>query len=180
LETLRAGEEVLPVTYDPVLVVGSVLVAIMAAFTGLHLTSGLAALKGAERKREIAKAAIALGGGIWSMHFIGMLAVSVPVTITYDALPTLGSVLIAILVTGFGLMALHSGRELRARIPIAGALVGLGIVSMHYVGMSAISGNCVVTYEPAGFLIATAIAIGTSTAALKLAYKSRALWATLL
>jgi diguanylate cyclase len=171
---------VLPVSYDPVLVTASILVAMMAAFMGLHLSSGLGTLAPGRRKQEIAKAAVALGGGIWSMHFIGMLAVSVPATIRYDALPTLGSVLIAILVTGFGLLVLHFGQAVRWKLPVAGSLVGLGIVAMHYVGMSAISGNCIVTYRPAGFGIATLIAIFTSIAALRLAYEKQALWAKLL
>ena len=63
------------VTYDPLMVGASVLVAILAAFTGLRLASGLRFLDTAQRKVQIVKAAIALGGGIWSMHFVGMLAV---------------------------------------------------------------------------------------------------------
>ena len=165
----------LPVSYDPVLVAASVLVAIMASFTGLRLASGLSQLDTATRKREIAKAAVALGGGIWSMHFVGMLAVQVPASISYDALATLSSVLVAILVVGLGLMVLHFGRRTRQRIAIAGVLTGLGIVSMHYIGMSAIGGNCVVSFEPFGYIASTLIAIGTSTAALWLAYHRRTL-----
>jgi NO-binding membrane sensor protein with MHYT domain len=168
----------LNVAYDPLLVLSSVLVAIMAAFTGLRLTNGLAALTPSERKRSIAEAAVALGGGIWSMHFIGMLAVSFPITIGYAALPTLGSVLIAILVTGLGLLILHYGMRTQARIVAAGMLTGLGIVSMHYLGMSAISGNCIVSYNPTGVLLATAIAIASSILALELAYRRRTLVAT--
>ena len=161
------------VSYDPVLVVASVLVAIMAAYTGLRLASGLSQLDAATRKQEIAKAATALGGGIWSMHFIGMLAVQIPVPIRYDALATLGSVLVAILVTGLGLLVLHSGPRTALRICLAGTLTGLGIVSMHYIGMSAIGGNCIVVYEPGGYVISTAIAIAASIAALWLAYSRR-------
>ena len=165
----------LTVSYDPVLVVASVMVAIMASFTGLRLASGLSQLESKTRKQEIAKAAMALGGGIWSMHFIGMLAVQIPVSIRYDALATLGSVLVAVLVTGLGLLVLHFGRRTRKRIGLAGVLTGLGIVSMHYIGMSAIGGNCIVTYEPAGYVISTTIAIAASTAALWLAYSRRTL-----
>ncbi|MGI9483205.1 MAG: MHYT domain-containing protein [Hyphomicrobiales bacterium] len=163
----------LPVTYDLLLVCASILVAIMASFTGLRLASGLSALPPQDRKREIAKAAVALGGGIWSMHFVGMLAVSVPVTIQYDALPTLGSVLIAILITGSALAFLHFGERTWKKMLVAGVLMGLGIVTMHYVGMSAISGNCAVDFEIAGYVISTAIAIASSTAALWLAYQRR-------
>ena len=161
------------VSYDPLLVIASVLVAIMAAYTGLRLASGLSQLDAPTRKQEIAKAATALGGGIWSMHFIGMLAVQIPVPIRYDALATLGSVLVAILVTGLGLLVLHSGPRTRLRICLAGSLTGLGIVSMHYIGMSAIGGNCIVVYEPVGYVISTAIAIAASIAALWLAYSRR-------
>ena len=125
----------LVVSYDWVLVVASVLVAILASFTGLRLASGLRNLAPAERKPQIAKAAVALGGGIWSMHFIGMLAVRLPVAIEYDALATLGSALVAILITGIGLGLLHFGERTERRIVYAGVAMGLGIVLMHYIGM---------------------------------------------
>ncbi len=165
----------LTVAYDPLLVLVSVLVAIMAAFTGLRLASGLSQLDPADRRPRIAQAAIALGGGIWSMHFIGMLAMRLPVAVSYDALPTLASVLIAILVTGIGLIILHFGPRNQTRIVAAGTLTGLGIVSMHYVGMSAISGNSMVTYAPAGVVLSTMIGIGASILALELAYRRRTL-----
>jgi len=165
----------LVVSYDPLLVLASIMVAIMASFTGLRLASGLRAVDVDARKVHIARAALALGGGIWSMHFVGMLAVRVPATIEYDALFTLGSVLIAILITGVGLAILHFGQRTRRKIALAGVLVGLGIVSMHYVGMSAIRGNCIVTYAPQGFVISTGIAVSASTFALWLAYRRRTL-----
>ncbi|WP_436636886.1 MHYT domain-containing protein [Microbaculum sp. FT89] len=161
------------VTYDPALVIASVLVAIMGAFTGLRLTSGLRHLDPAARRPRIAEAAVALGGSIWSMHFVGMLAVSIPLTISYSALPTLLSALVAILVVGVGLIALHFGARTQDRILIAGTLTGLGIVSMHYIGMTAITGNCVIAYKPIGLVLSTAIGIGSSILALELAYRRR-------
>jgi len=165
----------MPVTYDPIMVGASVLVAIMASFTGLRLASGLRLMDARARKVQIAKAAIALGGGIWSMHFVGMLAVQLPVTISYDALFTLGSVLIAILITGLGLYLMHVGQRTLAKTAAAGCLTGLGIVSMHYVGMEAIRGNCIVAYVPAGFVVSSLIAVGASICALALAYQKRTL-----
>ena len=165
----------LVVSYDPLLVAASILVAIMASFTGLRLVSGLRAIDAGVRKMHVARAALALGGGIWSMHFVGMLAVRIPARIEYDALLTLGSVLIAILITGVGLANLHFGERTRRKIALSGVLIGLGIVSMHYVGMSAIRGNCIVTYAPEGFVISTGIAVGASTFALGLAYRRRSL-----
>ncbi|MEM7428043.1 MAG: MHYT domain-containing protein [Pseudomonadota bacterium] len=165
----------LVVSYDWVLVGASVVVAILASFTGLRLASGLRVLAPAARKPQIAKAAIALGGGIWSMHFIGMLAVRLPVAIEYDALATLGSALVAILITGIGLGLLHFGERTERRIVYAGIAMGLGIVLMHYIGMSAIRGNCVVSYSTAGIFLASAVGILASIGALWLAYKKRSL-----
>jgi NO-binding membrane sensor protein with MHYT domain len=170
----------LSVAYDPVLVVASILVAIMASFTGLHLTAGIGALDPAARRGAIAKAAVALGSGIWSMHFIGMLAVELPTVIVYDALPTLISVLLAILVVGLGLILLHFGVRTRLRIAAAGLLTGLGIAGMHYVGMTAVRGNCVISYAPGGILLAIAIAIAASILALELAYRRRTFGLTML
>ena len=128
-------------SHSPLLVAASVLVAILASFTGLRIASGLRALPPPARKKEIAKAAVALGGGIWAMHFIAMLSMRMSPELTYAALPTLGSVLVAILITGVGLLILHCSERTTRKIGLAGVLMGLGIVSMHYLGMTAIGGK---------------------------------------
>lgn len=161
-------------SHSLLLVAASVLVAMLASFTGLRIASGLRALEPANRKREIAKAAIALGGGIWSMHFVAMLSMRVSRELTYAALPTLGSVLVAILITGLALLILHCSERTPRKIGLAGVLMGLGIVSMHYLGMAAIGGKAV-AYETAGFFLSSGIAIAASVCALWLAYKRRAL-----
>ncbi|MEZ5934107.1 MAG: MHYT domain-containing protein [Alphaproteobacteria bacterium] len=170
----------LTVTYDPILIIASVLIAIMASFTGLRLMAGIGGLGLQARRVAIAKAAVALGSGIWSMHFVGMLAVKLPVVLVYDALPTLLSALIAILVVGVGLLLLHFGVRTRMRIAVAGLLTGIGIVSMHYIGMAAVRGNCIVSYDPIGVLLATGIAVLASILALELAYHRRTLGLTLI
>ncbi len=157
-------------TYDPWMVAASVVIAIMASFTGLRLASGLRALPPGRRKLQIAKAAFALGAGIWSMHFVAMLAVRLPIAIGYDAFHTLSSVLISILITGLGLALMFLGDRSLMRTIEAGTLTGLGIVSMHYVGMAAVSGYCAVSYVPTGFFLSSAIAILFSICALRLAY----------
>jgi NO-binding membrane sensor protein with MHYT domain len=170
----------LTVSYDPILVAVSVAVAIAASFTGLQLTAGINALAPAARKAVIAKAAIALGTGIWSMHFVGMLAVRLPIVIGYDALPTLRSALLAILVVGLGLILLHFGVRTQRRIVAAGCLTGLGIALMHYVGMAAVRGNCIIAYEVKGVALAIAIAVIASILALEFAYRRRTLGLTAL
>ncbi len=163
----------LEVVYSPLLVFGSLAVAIMGAFTALRLTSNLRNLDLTKRKVRVAQGALALGTGIWSMHFIGMLAVEMPITINYDPVRTLASALIAVLVVGVALLSLHFGIRTKARIYIAGTLMGLGIVGMHYLGMSAISSNSIITYSPIGVLLAIATGIASSIAAIELAYGNR-------
>ncbi|MFD2205361.1 MHYT domain-containing protein [Kiloniella antarctica] len=165
----------LEVAYSPLLILGSLAVAIMGAFTALRLTSNLRHLDASKRKVRVTQGALALGTGIWSMHFTGMLAVELPITISYDPLRTLASALIAVLVVGVALLSLHFGVRTKTRIAIAGTLTGLGIVGMHYLGMSALSANCIVTYSPTGIVMAIAIGIASSIAAIELAYGNRSL-----
>jgi len=165
----------LEVTYSPLLVLCSLAVAIMASFAALRLTSNLRHLSPKVRKIRVTQGALALGVGIWSMHFIGMLAVTLPIAISYDPLPTLASALIAILVVGMAFLSLHFGLRSRSRIVFAGTLTGLGIVGMHYLGMSAISANCIVTYSPLGVVLAIGVGIASSIAAVELAYGNRSL-----
>jgi NO-binding membrane sensor protein with MHYT domain len=162
-------------SYDPMMVAASVLVAIMASFTGLRLAGDLSALPVPARRWRIAEAACALGGGIWSMHFVGMLALRLPVSISYDALHTLCSVLVSILITGLGLSFVHTGTRTLWRTAVSGTLIGLGIVTMHYIGMRAIGGNCLVEYGPAGILLSSGIAILSSIAVVQIAYRRRTL-----
>jgi NO-binding membrane sensor protein with MHYT domain len=157
------------------MVAASVLVAIMASFTGLRLAGDLSALPVPARRWRIAEAACALGGGIWSMHFVGMLALRLPVSISYDALHTLCSVLVSILITGLGLSFVHTGTRTLWRTAVSGTLIGLGIVTMHYIGMRAIGGNCLVEYGPAGILLSSGIAILSSIAVVQIAYRRRTL-----
>jgi NO-binding membrane sensor protein with MHYT domain len=162
-------------SYDPMMVVASVLVAIMASFTGLRLAGDLSALPAPARRLRIAEAACALGGGIWSMHFVAMLALRLPVSISYDALSTLSSVLVSILITGLGLSFVHMGERKLWRTVVSGTLIGLGIVTMHYIGMRAIGGNCLVEYGPEGILLSSGIAILSSIAVVQIAYRRRTL-----
>lgn len=170
--------DMVEVHYSPVLVGASVLVAIMAAFTCLRLTSRLRNCTVTRRKVRIAEASIALGGGIWSMHFIGMLAVTLPFVVTYDPLLTLSSMLLAILITGCGLLLLHFGERTTTRILLAGTLTGIGIAAMHYTGMAAISANCIVDYQPLGIALSVLISIAASTLAMWLAYSTRTILRT--
>jgi uncharacterized membrane protein len=111
-----------------------------------------------------------MGGGIWSMHFIGMLAYSFPIRMSYDLGLTLLSLLVAITVSAFALRIVTRATVRIARILTGGLLMGLGVCSMHYMGMHAVQMNPAIHYDPAGFAASIAIAIVASIAALWLAF----------
>lgn len=161
------------VQYDPLLVLLSIAVAIMGSFTGLALTSGAMWSQGSRLKMRVLKGAIAIGGSIWAMHFIAMLAVKLPVAVSYDVLFTLISALTAMLVTGLGLYMVSYRPLKRMSLPVAGAFMGAGIAGMHYIGMGAIRGGCVLSYSAWGMIASVVIAIIASTFALWFAFRHR-------
>jgi len=163
---------VLTFTYDITLVAASVAVSLMAAFTGLTLTNGISRLPQRQRKMLIAMASLTLGGGIWSMHFVAMLALQLPVLIFYDPLLTLGSALIAILLSGIALLIMHFGARSRRNIIVAGAILGSGIVVMHYVGMVGMRG-CLPDFQTTGKILAAAFAMVMGITAIWIAYGKR-------
>ncbi len=168
------------VQYDPLLVLLSVAVAIMGSFTGLALTSGALWSHGSHLKIRVLKGAIAIGGSIWAMHFIAMLAVKLPIAVNYDVLYTLISALTAMLVTGLGLYMV-SYRPLKTlSLPAGGLFMGSGIVGMHYIGMGAIRAGCIVDYSPSGVIASVAIAVTASTFALWFAFRHKTFGETLL
>ncbi|MBL4733456.1 MAG: LytTR family transcriptional regulator DNA-binding domain-containing protein [Rhizobiaceae bacterium] len=163
------------VIHSPLLVLGSLIVAIMGAFTALRLTSNLRNASIEKRKIRVSQGAFALGTSIWSMHFIAMLAVNFSVPISYDLLRTLASALISVLVVGLAFLSLHFGVRTKKSILIAGILTGFGISGMHYLGMSAISKNIIITYSTFGIVLAIGVGILASIVALELAYGDRSL-----
>ena len=166
------------VTYDPLLVTLSVVIAILGSYTGLRLAQRLVAESGPVRKVFLSGAAVTIGGGIWSMHFVGMLAARLPVPITYDVLLTLISALVAILVTGLGLFIASFGALTLRKLAAAGLLMGLGISTMHYVGMAAVRANAVMDYAGVLVILSVLIGICASALALWLAFSRLGRWQT--
>ena len=154
------------VTYDPLLVALSIVIAALGSYTGLRLARQAVPEVGPVRKAFLSGAAVTIGGGIWSMHFVGMLAARMPVPITYDVLLTLISALVAILVTGLGLFIASYGALTPRKLAAAGLLMGLGISTMHYAGMAAVRANVVMDYS--GGLVALSVLIGICASALAL------------
>ena len=127
-------------SHDTVLVVASIVVSMVAAFTGLALTNNISHLPVNRRKALVVMSSFVLGTGIWSMHFVAMLAHKFPFPVYYDVLQTLSSALVAILVVGVSLLLLHFTVRTRFILALAGSIFGVGILSMHYIGMTGIRG----------------------------------------
>ena len=164
--------EFLEYGHNPWLMILSLMVALVAGATGLSLTKDLSKKTVPQRKLAVALAAIALGGGIWSMHFVAMLGLRLPILYYYDAAITLASALIAILMVAFALLLLHFTPRTPAVIVAAGAIVGSGILAMHYVGMAGMQ-LCQPVYTVFGVFSSSVLAIGLCIVAFGVAYGVR-------
>ncbi|MCP9483860.1 LytTR family transcriptional regulator DNA-binding domain-containing protein [Shimia sp. CNT1-13L.2] len=154
------------------LVAISFVVALVAGATGLSLTRDLSEKSLSQRRLAVALGAIALGGGIWSMHFVAMLGLKLPILFYYDAAITLASALIAILMVALALVLLHFTERSREIIIAAGAIVGSGILAMHYVGMAGMQ-LCKPVYTLPGVLGSSVLAIVLCILAIGIAYNER-------
>ncbi|MGW0245355.1 MHYT domain-containing protein [Nocardia goodfellowii] len=129
----------------------------------------------------LAAAAVSLGGaGIWVMHFTAMLGFAIPgATIRYDVPLTLLSAAIAIVFVWIGLsIVVRGGREIIA-LPVGGAITGLGVAAMHYLGMFAMKTGIEMEYSTGTVALSIVIAVVAATAALWFMLHVRGLFATL-
>jgi diguanylate cyclase len=163
---------VLEYTNDVRFVLASLAVVMMAGFTGLSLTQGASTLGVVQRKLVVSMSAVALGGGIWSMHFVAMLGLRLPVQFYYDGLTTLISALVAILIVGLAFLILHFLPRSTKSITLAGAVVGLGIPAMHFIGMSGME-LCQPVYSVGGVILSFVASLILSVAAVRIAYSER-------
>lgn len=164
--------QVLEMSHNHLLISASLIVAMMAGFTGLSVMQGASGLNLVARKRAVIMAAIAMGTGIWSMHFVAMLGMKLPVPFFYDALITLASALVAILVVGIALLIMHFIPRTVQTKTIAGVIVGSGILAMHYLGMYGIRLVHPI-YSGIGIIVAIATSIILSTSMIFIAYNER-------
>src|SRR5467141_1093494 len=159
-------------THDPYLVALSILVASFASYTALDLSGHVGAARGFARSVWLVAAAITMGGGIWSMHFIGMLAFAMPIQMSYDIGLTTLSLVVAIFVTGGGFYVISHQSASPFRLVFSGIFMGLGIAAMHYTGMAAMRGHAELSYDLLFVALSLVIAIGASTAALWLTFRT--------
>jgi len=162
----------MPQHYHAGLVLASIGVAILASYTALTLAVRLRSAAGAGAWIWLLGGGLAMGIGIWSMHFVGMLALILPVGLSYDGWITALSMAIAIVVSTFALQIASRARLTRPRLFAAGVAMGVGICSMHYVGMAAIRIEPPIRYDPFWVTASFAIAIAASFVALGIAFSS--------
>ncbi|WP_046235831.1 putative bifunctional diguanylate cyclase/phosphodiesterase [Pseudomonas syringae pv. coryli] len=160
-------------SYIPSLVVISILVAILAAYTALDLVGRIVSARGRAVHLWTAGGAIAMGVGTWSTHFIGMLAFVLPIDLGYDVPLVLLSLLIAIGFSGFALWLATQPRLPALQLSLGAVLLGLGISAMHYTGMAAMRMQPGIQYTPWLFVLSVVIAIAASAAALRIAFHLR-------
>ncbi len=157
-------------SYEPWLVALSLAVAFLGSYVGLHMARGIDLMQGVRRRGAIAMSAVSLALGIWTMHFVGMLAARLPVTVDFLVLPTLASFLVCVLVVGCAVFAVGTGPVTGRRLTLAALFMGGGIVTMHYLGMQALHASAGMDHDPVFAIGATAIGIAASGLALWLGF----------
>ena len=143
----------------------SFVVAVFAAWTALDLFQHVRAHQGGARLAWLATAGLAMGGGIWSMHFIAMLGFDAGAPVRYDPILTVVSFLLAAAGSSFAFL-IAAGRSDRSRMFLAGLVMGVGICAMHYVGMAALRTSASLSYAPGLVALSAAVALIASIAAL--------------
>ncbi|MEV7544140.1 MHYT domain-containing protein [Streptomyces sp. NPDC089915] len=145
----------------------SYVMASIGAALGLRCTVRALAATGPSRRNWLLTAASAIGTGIWTMHFIAMLGFHVTGTeIHYNVPLTLLSLFVAVIVVGAGVFAVGYGKDRGRSLVLGGLTTGLGVASMHYLGMAALRLHGRISYDPLTVGISVAIAVVAATAAL--------------
>ena len=153
--------------HDPYLVALSVVIAILGGYTGFGLAARIRGTPGVSRRVLLSGAAGFLAVGIWTMHFVGMLAAPIPADAAYLVLPTIVSFLICALVVGVSLFFVSIGEPSQRRVISSAVLLGAGIVSMHYVGIHGLAGNFAIRHDGAMVLLSVLIAIAAAYGGLR-------------
>lgn len=162
-------------TYSLGLVALSLLVAILASYTALDLAKRIGRIQAsAYRHFWLVGGALAMGVGIWAMHFIGMLAFHMPIKMGYDLWITLLSLAIAVVVSWFALYLASMKKLSLTHLLAGGVLMGMGIAAMHYTGMAAMAIHPAMSHDPWLFTTSVLIAITASIVALWMTFSLRA------
>ncbi|OAS24862.1 MHYT domain-containing protein [Methylobacterium platani] len=162
--------------YDLALVALSIAIAVFASYTALDLGGRVRGAAAGVRWAWVALASLAMGGGIWAMHFVGMLAFEMGMPAAYDLGITVASLLIAIAATGAAFAWVSREGAGTRDVLVSGLLMGVGVAGMHYTGMAAmrLPGN--LAYSLPVVAVSVAIAVTAATAALWLTFRQNSVW----
>jgi NO-binding membrane sensor protein with MHYT domain len=159
--------------YDYRLVAVSVLIAVFAAYAALDLAGRVTAARGVARFAWLSGGALALGLGIWSMHYMGMEALQLPVPVQYDWPTVLLSMVAAVSASAVVLFVV-SRKAMGMSQAIAGSmLMGSGIAAMHYIGMEAMRLPAMCMYSPGLVALSVVLAVVISFVAMWLTFGLR-------
>lgn len=160
-------------SYDYRLVTLSVLIAVCAAYSALELAGRTTAASGKWRGAWLAGGAIAMGFGIWSMHYVGMLAFNLPIPVLYDWPTVLLSLIAAIVASGVALFVTSRSYMTWSRAVVGSVFMGGGIATMHYTGMAAMRLRAMCGYDSSLLTLSVVLAIAISLVALWLTFQFR-------
>ncbi|GAB4352022.1 MAG: hypothetical protein Kow006_16390 [Gammaproteobacteria bacterium] len=160
-------------SHDLRLVALSVIIAAFVSYTALRLMGRVSFAVGNARRLWLGASALTMGAGIWSMHFVGMLALRLPVPMAYDVALTLLSAVPAVAGAAVGMSLVANAPEGRPRFLPGGLFLGAGIAAMHYIGMTGMRLPATISYDPMWVSASIVIAIAASSAALWLACRLR-------
>jgi two-component system sensor histidine kinase/response regulator len=163
----------MPGSYDHLQVFLSVVIAIAASYAALDLAGRVTAASGWARSVWLTGGGVAMGIGIWSMHFTGMLAFHLPVPVGYDWPTVLVSLLAAILSSFFALYIASRQKLGWVQALVSGVILGAGITGTHYIGMASMRMSAVSRFSPLLVTLSIVLAIVFSLAALLLAFDLR-------
>jgi two-component system sensor histidine kinase/response regulator len=160
-------------SYDLWLVALSVVIAMLSSYTALDLAGRVTATRGGQQALWLAGGATAMGLGIWSMHYIGMLAFKLPIPVYYDWPLVLLSLLAAILASAVALFVVSRKQMGMSAVAIGSAFMGGGIAAMHYIGMAAMRLAAMHHYDASLLALSVALAIVIALVALWFAFHFR-------
>ncbi len=159
--------------FDPLLVALSFAFAVIGSFVALTAAGRVNQRGGRQSLSNIVTVGVALGGiGVWSMHFIGMLALDMDVGSSYSMVETFASLLVVIVATSWTVSFAARSPDNLLRLALAGFLLGMSVVVMHYLGMFGLKINGYIRWDYGVVLLSALIAVVAATAALWLAFNS--------
>src|SRR5579859_3483127 len=170
---MTASDPVLVSSYDYRLVALSVLIAMLASYAALDLAGRVTSASGTARLAWLSGGATTMGIGIWSMHYVGMLAFRLPIPVQYDWPTVLLSLVAAILASAIALFVVSRKTMSMLSAVLGSILMGIGIAAMHYIGMAAMRLMAMCHYSSGLAILSVVLAIVISFVALWQTFRFR-------